>query len=63
MPQIFSQPLATSWPQWLFLGLYSISILTSAILDGQPKSGTHSFLSSLVLSALGIYSLHVGGFW
>ena len=52
-----------SWPQWTYAGLFAFSVLMGAVLDGELKTGKHSFGVSMVSAMIGVGILFAGGFW
>lgn len=51
------------WPQWTYAGLFALSIIIAAALDGDPKTGKHSFATTVVSAAICVGILFAGGFW
>ncbi len=54
---------AWHWPQWTEAALFALSLISTAILDGDPKKGKHSFAVTLCSIAIVVFILHMGGFW
>ena len=51
------------WPQITYLSLQAIALFCAAVLDGQPKSGTHRFSVALFGSGISLWLLWMGGFF
>lgn len=51
------------WPQYTMLALLFMSTGIYAAKDGQPKTGTYSFVGALVSDAVMIGLLYAGGFF
>jgi hypothetical protein len=51
------------WPQYAYLVLTLIGLGVAMEQHGQPKTGTHSFPSSLFATALILWILWEGGFF
>lgn len=52
-----------AWPQLATAGLYVLSLGVMLGLNGQPKTGKHSFGILLVSVGLMVWLLYMGGFW
>jgi hypothetical protein len=51
------------WPQYTAVSLYVLSVVMAAVLDGEPKTGKHSFATSVVGTAFSAWLLWCGGFF
>jgi hypothetical protein len=54
------------WPEGIYLALVGLSLLTHALKDREPKTGTASiyhFPIAVVSTALGLGLLYWGGFF
>lgn len=51
------------WPQFVYLGLMVLGLGVGLAQDGQPKEGKHSFMTTLVATALVLWVVYCGGFF
>jgi hypothetical protein len=51
------------WPQIVMIVLYSLGIALELGKHDEPKTGRHNVFSTLIASAIGVWLLHMGGFW
>ena len=51
------------WPQWTILGFQALGWLISANLSGNPRTGKHSFIATVIGSVGFMYLLYCGGFF
>ena len=51
------------WPQGIMLALLAAQILFTAVLDGEPRTGTHKFAVTLCAGAIELGLLYWGGFF
>ena len=51
------------WPQMVWLSLAMINLGMEAAKDGETKTGRHSFIPSLIATALIAWLLDCGGFF
>lgn len=50
-------------PQFILLAMLFINIGSELVADGQPKTGTHSFMTTLICAIIQIWILYAGGFF
>jgi hypothetical protein len=51
------------WPQGIAIGLMVLNLIFGAVLDGNPKTGTHKFSVSFCGVILNAALLYWGGFF
>lgn len=51
------------WPQITYLSMVGITLLCYAILDGEPRTGTHKFGLQVLGAAFVLWLLWEGGFF
>lgn len=51
------------WPEGIYIGLTCLSLLLAAVMDGDPKTGTHKFSVTFVGTLLTFGLLYWGGFF
>lgn len=51
------------WPQYVMIGFVAFGIVVELARDGTPRTGKHSFESSLISAIIGQWLLWMGGFY
>jgi len=51
------------WPQFVTIGLYVFHLVTEARDHGQPKTGKHNVLTTIIHMVIAIFILRSGGFF
>ena len=52
-----------SWQQVVIIVWFALTLGVSLVMDGQPKTGKHSFVSDLIGVLILAAILYTGGFW
>lgn len=51
------------WPQWVTALTYPITLAMVSYVNGQPKTGKHSFWETLAVSCISFFILTAGGYF
>jgi len=54
---------AWHWPQWVIVCLWAVSLIGSAYLHGEQRTGTYSAVGTIISIMLAAVVLHAGGFF
>ena len=52
----------TQWPQWVYLTLVFLTLISHAIQHGKPR-GEYDVRNTIIDSIVAIWLLWCGGFW
>lgn len=51
------------WPQYVYLALTLIGLGIEVERHGEPKTGAHNCVTTLIATVLVLWLLHAGGFF
>jgi hypothetical protein len=51
------------WPQITYIVLVCMGLGLTLAMDGQPRTGRHNFILSLLAAAIGFWIIWSGGFF